>query len=112
MKLLIIVIQDADARRLRDAFSSNRIPFTKLASTGGFLRQGACTFLSGIADNQVEQVKRIIEQNSRKRTAPVPTSASVAMAGMANTFLDQSASKVEVGGATIFALSVEEYIKL
>jgi uncharacterized protein YaaQ len=112
MKLLIIVVQDADARRLRDAFTDKRVPFTKLASTGGFLRQGACTFLSGIADDQVEKVKRIIEQNSRKRTAQVPTPASVETAGVASTFLDQNASKVEVGGATVFSLNVEEFIKL
>ena len=40
MKLLIIVVQDADATRLRDALTRNAIPFTKLASTGGFLRRG------------------------------------------------------------------------
>lgn len=112
MTLLIIVVQDADARRLRDAFSNNRIPFTKLASTGGFLRQGVCTFLSGIADDRVEQVKQIIDQNSKKRTAPVPSPTSAEMAGVANAVLDQNASKVEIGGATVFALNVQEFVKL
>ncbi len=111
MKLLVIIVQDADASRLRDAFSHNRVPFTKLASTGGFLRRGLCTFVSGIADDRVDPVKRIIEQNSKKRPVP-PTPAGADMVGVTNTFLDQSAAKVEVGRATVFSLNVEEFIKL
>lgn len=112
MKLLIIVVQDADATRLRDALTRNAIPFTKLASTGGFLRRGVCTFISGVEDHRVEQVERIIEQNSQKRTAPVPSLSSVETASTANTFLNRNASRVEVGGATVFGLDVEEFVKL
>lgn len=77
MKLLIIIVQDADAARLRDALTDNKVPFTKLTSTGGFLRKGVCTFISGVADHQVEQVKHIVDQNSRQRTVPVPPLPSV-----------------------------------
>ena len=76
------------------------------------MRQEVCTFLSGIADDWVEQVKQIIDQNSRKRTAPVPGLTSVEMGGVANAFLNQNVSKVEIAGATVFALNVQEFVKL
>lgn len=87
MKLLLIIVQDADATRLRDALSAQRIPFTKLASTGGFLRRGVCTFFMGIADEQVDRVKQIIEQNSKERTVPMrlPTSIELSDLGAQNS---------------------------
>jgi uncharacterized protein YaaQ len=112
MKLLIIIVQDADAKQLRDALSNDRIPFTKLASTGGFLRQGVCTFVSGVADHQVQQVKQIVDQNSRKRTVPVPPRTSVEATATPDSFLNRDPPKVDLGGATVFELKVEEFVKL
>ncbi len=112
MKLLIIIVQDADAKRLRDGLSNDKIPFTKLASTGGFLRKGVCTFISGVADHQVEQVKHIVDQNSRQRTVPVPPLPSVEAPATPNGFLNRNPPQVDVGGANVFELNVEEFVKL
>jgi uncharacterized protein YaaQ len=112
MKLLVIIVQDADAGRLRDAFTQHQVPFTKLASTGGFLRRGVCTFVSGVADEHIEKVKQLVKQNSQKRTATAEAQPSVDTAGGANTYLDQLTARVEVGGATVFELKVEAFVKL
>ncbi len=112
MKLLIIIVQDADAKRLRDALNNDRIPFTKLASTGGFLRKGVCTFISGVPNHQVDRVKWIVDQNSRARTVSVPPLPSTEMSDTPHDFLNRDAPRVDVGGATVFELNVEEYVKL
>jgi len=112
MKLLVIIVQHADAGRLRDAFTQHQVPFTKLASTGGFLRRGVCTFVSGVADDHVEKVKQLVERNSQKRMATAKEQPSADIAGVASTYLGQHAAKVEVGGATVFELNVEEFVKL
>ena len=112
MKLLIIIVQDADAKRLRDALSNDSILFTKLASTGGFLRQGVCTFVSGVADHQVERVKQIVDQNSSKRTVPVLPLPSAEAPATPNGFLNRNTPGVDVGGATVFELNVREFVKL
>lgn len=109
MKLLVIIVQDTDAARLRDALSAQRIPFTKLSATGGFLRRGTCTFFSGVPDAQVEQVKTIISQNSKERTLPVHLPRG---SDLSDFPLDEEPIKVTVGGATVFTLDVEEFIKL
>ena len=112
MKLLIIIVQDADARGLRDALSKDGIPFTKLASTGGFLRKGVCTFISGVPDRQVDQVKWIVDQNSRTRSVPVPPLPSVEAPATPDGFLNRDTPKVDVGGATVFELNIQEFVKL
>ena len=40
MKLLIAIVQDADANFLMDSLTDKRYRVTKLATTGGFLREG------------------------------------------------------------------------
>ena len=67
VKLIIAVVQDRDSNRLSQALVRENIPVTKLASTGGFLREGNTTFLIGVGDDQVEKVLRIIRENSQVR---------------------------------------------
>lgn len=112
MKLLVIIVQDADAARMRDAFVKHGVPLTRLASSGGFLRRGNTTFLSGVPDHQLELVKQLVELNCKKREVPLPTPRGVDMADMDVSWLDEEAVKVEVGGATVFVLDVEEFVKL
>lgn len=112
MKLLVIIVQDADAPRMRDAFVKSRLPLTRLASTGGFLRRGNTTFLSGVEDKQVELAKELIELNCKKREVPLPSPSGVEMADTAISYLNEEALKVEVGGATVFVLEVEELVKV
>ena len=45
MKLLIAIVQDADANFLMDSLTDKRYRVTKLATTGGFLREGNTTLL-------------------------------------------------------------------
>lgn len=112
MKLLVIVAQDADASRLRDALVKNKIPVTKLSSTGGFLRKGSTTFISGIKDSQVEFVEQLVDLNSQKRTVVQPSPADVPQRSTPNAVSSQKPQKVDVGGATVFVLDVEEFVKL
>jgi uncharacterized protein YaaQ len=48
MRLVIAVVQDQDVHRLLTKLNEKRYSVTKLASTGGFLRQGNTTLLVGV----------------------------------------------------------------
>lgn len=60
MKLIITIVQDQEASRLLDSLTKQGLKATKLASTGGFLKQGNTTLMIGVDDNQVEKVMEII----------------------------------------------------
>ncbi|NLW59453.1 MAG: hypothetical protein GX073_03810 [Firmicutes bacterium] len=109
MLLLIAVVQDQDVNRLLTALLEKGHRATKLASTGGFLRQGNTTLLIGVQEEQAEEVKAIIREECRTRKGLV--SPMAAMDQALNTFIPTPV-EVEVGGATVFTLKVESFEKV
>ena len=111
MKLIIAIVQDEDASRLVNQLMKNGFGVTKLATTGGFLRAGNTTLLLGVDDDKLSSVMEIIEKicKSRKQLTATPSSVSAmgAMPGAASYPVE-----VTVGGATVFVLTVDQFVKL
>ncbi len=106
MKLVVAVVQDEDSNRLSDALTKNDYRATKLASTGGFLRSGNTTFLIGTDDALVPKLLDLIRDNCRAREQMVaPVSP---MGGNVDSYIPYPV-EVEVGGATVFVLPIEEF---
>jgi uncharacterized protein YaaQ len=109
MKLVIVVIQDQDAVRLLDALMEKGYSATKLASTGGFLREGNTTLLIGTEDKKVGDVLSIIRAKCKKReqfTTPLMT-----MDKSMTNYIPHPV-KVPVGGGTVFVVDVERFEKI
>ena len=109
MKLIIAIVQDEDSQRLVNRLMDEGFRTTKLATTGGFLRSGNTTLLTGVEDEQVDKAIDIIEHTckSRKHTAPVHTPS----AGTPGMFVPGYPVQVTVGGATVFVLPVDQFYK-
>ena len=109
MKLIIAIVQDEDASRLISQLMNDGFGVTKLATTGGFLRAGNTTVLVGVDDDRFQAAMDVIEKvcKSRKQIAPSPAS----MVGMPGSYTPYPI-EVVVGGATIFVLTVDQFIKL
>ena len=109
MKLIIAIVQDEDATRLISNLMNEGFGVTKLATTGGFLRAGNTTLLVGVDDDKFDPAMAVIEKvcKSRKQiaTSPSPTGGSTGV-------YVPYPIEVVVGGATIFVLNVEQFIKL
>lgn len=107
MKLVIAIVQSEDKHDLIDALKAANIGSTKLASTGGFLKQGNTTVLIGVEEERVDEVLNIISENCKKREviAAIPP-----MVEEASLVLESF--KVKVGGATVFVVDVEQFKKL
>ena len=109
MTLIIAIVQDEDASRLISQLMNDGFGVTKLATTGGFLRAGNTTLLVGVDDDRFQAAMDVIEKvcKSRKQIAPSPAS----MVGMPGSYTPYPI-EVVVGGATIFVLTVDQFIKL
>ncbi|WP_026693242.1 cyclic-di-AMP receptor [Peribacillus kribbensis] len=106
MKLIIAVVQDKDSNRLLSSLVDHNFRATKLATTGGFLKSGNTTFMIGTDDIRVNKALEIIKDNCQSReqlVAPVSP-----MGGNADSYVPYPV-EVEVGGATVFVLPVEEF---
>jgi uncharacterized protein YaaQ len=73
VKLLHIIIRDDDADRVADALVADGFYITRLASTGGFLRMGNTVFISGIEDDQLDKMLKVIQAYTEVHVQP-PTS--------------------------------------
>ncbi|CAM3256816.1 cyclic-di-AMP receptor [Deinococcus deserti] len=109
MKLVLAVIQDADATALVRVLSENAFEVTKLASTGGFLREGNTTLMIGVTDERLEELKRRVQQTCRARTRLVAPSMPM---GEQHEGLASDPVEVPVGGAVMFVMEVAEFVKV
>lgn len=107
MKLIIAIIQDEDAGEVISNLNKANFQVTRLATKGGFLRAGNTTLLTGVEDKKVEEAMGIIEENSKSRTqyATLPSSCG-AMHGFILAPIE-----VNIGGATVFVVDVEQFKK-
>jgi uncharacterized protein YaaQ len=103
------IVQDEDAFHLIDLLNAKGFSVTKLASTGGFLRSGNTTFISGVPEERLPDFVNIIERKcrSRRQIASVNAMNSNNSEGFTPYPLE-----VTVGGANVFILNIEEFRKV
>jgi uncharacterized protein YaaQ len=108
MKMIIAVVQDKDSHRLLSQLVDHNFRATKLATTGGFLKSGNTTFMIGTEDIRVDKCLQIIKENCQSRqqlVAPVSP-----MGGNADSYVPYPV-EIEVGGATVFVLPIENFLQ-
>ena len=107
MKLILAVVNNDDSSMLSSTLTTSGYSATKLATTGGFLRAGNTTLLVCVYDEKVDDVLDIISKCCKKRTQIAPASSAYGMEVYASYPVE-----VTVGGATVFVVNVDQFIKL
>lgn len=107
MKQLVVVTQNSDANKFQEALRAQDYRHTKLASTGGFLREGNTTFMLAVKDDEVWYVKEIIKKSCQTRSRLMPSDILTAEEGLL-----MEPMEVTVGGAVVFILPLEEMLRL
>jgi len=109
MKLIIAIVQDDDADTLLDDLMAAGYRATLISTTGGFLREGNATVLVGMEQEKVPEVMQIIETNCSARKQYVTPLPPIMEPG---EFYVPQPVEVQVGGATVFVLGVEDFQRL
>jgi uncharacterized protein YaaQ len=110
MKMIITVVQGKDAGALTDKLVAKRYGITRINTSGGFLRESNATFLIGVDDDRVDDVVETIRSVCKTRTRflnPLPP-----MSEPGGEIYMPNPVEVQVGGATIFILTVDKYLRL
>jgi uncharacterized protein YaaQ len=109
MKLIIAIVQDEDNTRVTNALMEKGFRATRLATSGGFLRAGNTTMMIGVEDERKEEALEIIKTVCTPRTqtvaAPAPTMDAAG-------FFIPYPVEVTVGGAIVFVLDVEQFMRV
>lgn len=107
-RLCVIVAASNDADRLMERLVKRGLHATKIGSTGGFLRRGNATVISGVANQDVDTVVEVVREecHARREFIPVQTLPFLGDGGL-------SADPVEVraGGAIVFVLEIERFVR-
>ncbi len=108
MKLMIIIVQDQDSYILVDDLIEKNFRVTKLSSTGGFLKSGNTTLLIGLNEKDIPLAMEIVENHCKVREI----NTSYLTMNMPGDSYIPYPIQVTVGGATVFVLNVESYIRI
>lgn len=105
-KLCVIIVADIDADRLMERLVGDGLPATKIGSTGGFLRRGNATIISGVEGTAVDRVAEIVREecHARREFVPVQTLPFLGDGGFSGEPVE-----VRAGGAIMFVLDVERF---
>ena len=106
-KLVVVITSNDEADVLIRKLVERGYPATKVGSTGGFLRKGNATILSGVESRDIENVMTIIRDECKARTDYVPAQALP----FPESIYPAEPVQVRVGGAIVFVLPVERFEK-
>lgn len=109
MNLVVCIVHNRDRNRLTDAMVKSGFKFTVIGSSGGFLREGNTTMLIGVEDDKTQELKDLVAANceSREQVLNVmPFDVSPAAGGML-----PNPVRVPVGGAVMFVIKVDEFLR-
>lgn len=109
MKLVLAIVQDDDALDLVDAINEEGFMVTKLATTGGFLKAGNTTLMVGVEKDKVNSVIDVIKYVCKKRKQMIATPTPIS--GNTDMYMSYPI-EVEVGGATVFVIDVDQFVKI
>ena len=77
MKMIVAILQDEDSESVSQAIQDSDLCVTRIASTGGFLRQGSSTLMIGVEDSQVDQAIELINDHCAPTVEPVHRRATI-----------------------------------
>jgi len=108
VKLIVAIVQDYDTDRLLKAISAANLRATRIASTGGFLRMGNTTVLLGVEDDEVEGCVELLRRTCQSRIERPSVDFVDEFGGVE----PGSVSEVTIGGAIVFVLPVERFLRI
>ena len=103
MKMVMAVVQADDANEITEALVKAGHRVTRIATTGGWLRRENATLLLGVEDDKVDDVIEVLKQTGQRRSAYMSVPLEISGSVNAEVF------HVEIGGAIVFVLSVEDF---
>ncbi|MDP4177828.1 MAG: cyclic-di-AMP receptor [Bacillota bacterium] len=108
MKLIIAIVQDDDAGELIATLNEEGHRVTKLATTGGFLKSGNTTVMIGVEEESVDEVLKVVENVCKTREQVVTSPTTIA--GSSGVYVPYPV-EIEIGGATVFVVDVDKFLK-
>ena len=109
MQLVLAIVHSDDAPGLIDSLTKRGFRATRISTAGGFLKESNATILLGVDPVQVDEVLSVIQNNCQTRTQYINPLPPVMEPG---EFYMPYPVEVQIGGATVFVLEVDDFVRL
>ena len=103
MKLILAIINLDDVAGVIKRLTKGGFSSTKLTSAGGLLKEGNMTIMIGVEEERLDEAIEIINKYSHSRVRLLPITS---LDG-----IDSPPTEVTVGGATVFVLDCEQFLR-
>ncbi len=107
MKLVIAIVNQEDVEQVAHGLNRGGFSSTRFLSQGSYLTHENTTFLIGVDEERVDEVKSIIRENVRRQEWRLPP-----MRPEHYAFPMDEDERVTVGGATIFVVELEQFQRI
>jgi uncharacterized protein YaaQ len=77
MKMIVTILRDEDSECVSETLAENGLFVTRIASSGGFLRQGRSTLMVGVEESKVDQAIQLINDSCTPSVEPMLRKATV-----------------------------------
>jgi uncharacterized protein YaaQ len=109
VKLIFAVVQAQDVDACADALTAAGFVCTRFSTQGGFLDSSNCTLMTGVDDEQVDDVLEILRRRAKRRVELLD--ATLPLVGALTPVMAPPVD-VEVGGATVLVVPLDRLEKL
>lgn len=109
IQLIVAIVHSDDAAGLLDSLTKRGFRATRINTAGGFLKESNATILLGVDVPKVDEVLSIIQNNCQTRTQYINPLPPVMEPG---EFYMPYPVEVQIGGATVFVLDIEQFARL
>ena len=107
--MVIAIVHPEDAGALVDALTDKDYRVTRLHSQGGFLKQSHATILAGVEEARVDDVLATIRETCHARSQFINPMPPIMEPG---EFYMPYPVEVQIGGATVFVLDIDSFVRL
>jgi uncharacterized protein YaaQ len=111
MELVLGIVQSEDADTLCKRLNAEGFRVTRVNTVGGFLARGNVTILTGVEEEQVDQVIEIIRNTCHTRRSfinPTPLGTEPVHLAVAAPAMPL---EVLIGGATVFSFPLKQFVR-
>lgn len=103
-RLLLVMVSSDTINELTQALVAKQLYFTRIESSGGFLRKESTSLVIGIANNRYQELLEIIRTVCQRKRIFVPARIETPIAQQHPLMIE-----AETGGAVFFAFKVERF---
>jgi|GEM_PF-6307522 len=108
--LAIAIVAKARERAVTKRLIAEKFTFTRIGSTGGFLRKRSATLMIGLPEpKRLDDLKAIFSKSGKERSALVSGADSATLGQETGSVeVPLGAARLTVGGTTLFVVRLEE----